>query len=131
MPFSGAGRSADSDPQAGGFSSMDAKNASQQLILAKSSAAPAAGLFALSYADGGPTRTAPEGLVPLDSRPSPAGGTGDYLPACAVLSRQNVKNTGFSKTAVPYYGSSRFFVNLSCEKMYLGQAAEMDGCSCS
>ena len=58
MPFSGAGRSADSDPQAGGFSSMDAKNASQQLILAKSSAAPAAGLFALSYADGGPTRTA-------------------------------------------------------------------------
>ncbi len=37
---------------------MDAKNASQQLILAKSSAAPAAGLFALSYADGGPTRTA-------------------------------------------------------------------------
>ena len=76
-------------------------------------------------------RTAPEGLVPLDSLPSPAGGTGDYLPACAVLSRQNVKNTGFSKTAVPYYGSSRFFVNLSCEKMYLGQAAEMDGRSCS
>ncbi len=31
-------------------------------------------LFA--YAAGGPTRTAPEGFIPLDSHPSPAGGTG-------------------------------------------------------
>jgi len=29
-----------------------------------------------SYADGSPARTAPEGLVPLDSPFSPAGGTG-------------------------------------------------------
>ena len=32
--------------------------------------------FALACAARGPTRTAPEGLVPLDSLPSPAGGTG-------------------------------------------------------
>ena len=65
---------------------MDAKDASQQLILAKSSAASAAGLFALSCADGGPTRTAPEGRVPLDSHPSPAGGTGEGVFACAASS---------------------------------------------
>ena len=73
---------------------MDAKNASQQLILAKSSAAPAAGLFALSYADGGPTRTAPEGLVPLDSRPSPAGGTGAVHDRSFVLLRPAKRMAG-------------------------------------
>ena len=31
-------------------------------------------------AAGGLTQTAPEGLVPLDSRPSPAGGTGGFVP---------------------------------------------------
>jgi len=39
-----------------------------------------------SYADGGPARTAPEGRVPLDSHPSPAGGTGEGVFACAASS---------------------------------------------
>ncbi len=41
--------------------------------------------MAFACAAGGPTRTAPEGLIPLDSRLSPAGGTGaGYVPASAA-----------------------------------------------
>jgi len=47
-----------------------------------------------AYAAGGLTQTAPEGLVPLDSLPSPAGGTREGYIRSAMLLRPAVLLAG-------------------------------------
>ena len=56
----------------------------------------------------GPTRTAPEGLVPLDSHPSPAGGTGVLWSQCEMilylLIRLNKYSSARERPACPPFG---------------------------
>ena len=51
----------------------------------------------LAYAAGGLPQTAPEGLVPLDSLPSPAGGTGEFVVTARLRSRKSSGNGSMTK----------------------------------
>ena len=73
----------------------------------------AGAIVSFACAAGGLAQTAPEGLVPLDSRSSPAGGTGVWICSfiCAASSRQKDSGTkGAAAARIFAYGEQWFIL---------------------